>query len=193
MPWHYGEDAGRLRMDETFNCVVHEGCWCDHLRRTAGEPLNRGILEVGRLWSHFAQHQKKKVSDPRNTDSYRPPLDLRSDPYFADIQEAYLPADQSTDGHLFTKKNNAEVQKLFWSLGLRELLLEHKYAERPIRRMTGAELLLKPGDTEELDPHESVPPECRAADFLKVIHLFDPELEVSLHTKLECGRLDLQG
>ena len=94
-------------MDETFNCVVHEGCRDNYLRRTADEPLNRGILEVGRLWSHFARHQKKKVSDPRNTGSYRPPHDLSFDANFAHIQEAYLPDDQSTDGHLYTKKSSA--------------------------------------------------------------------------------------
>ena len=90
-PWHHGPDAGRLRMDEALNCVVHEGCWCEHLRRTADEPLNRGILEVGRLWSHFAEHRKKKIEDPKNTDPYRSPHDLSYGAYFAGIKEAYLP------------------------------------------------------------------------------------------------------
>ena len=60
---------------------------------------------------------------------------------------------------------------------IRELLQGSKYAERPIRKMTEAELSLKSREAGEIDPVESVPPECPAADFLKVIHLLDPELD----------------
>ena len=59
--------------------------------------------------------------------------------------------------------------------------------------MTRAELFLRPRDSEELDPRELVPPVCHASDFLKIIHLFDPELEVGLYSKLEGQRLDPQG
>ena len=96
-------------------------------------------------------------------------------------------------GHLFTKKDSTEVQQLLWFTDVRELLRKHKYAERPIRRMTEAELFLKSMEAGEIDPCESVPPECLAADFLKVIHLLDPELEVGLYTKLEGRRLEPQG
>ena len=140
---------------------------------------------MGRLWSHFAEHRRKKIEDPKNTGPYRLPHDLSFDAYYAGVQEAYLPDEQPTGGHLFTKKDSNEVQQLFWFTEVRELLREHKYAERPIRKMTEAELSLKSRDAGEIDPRESVPPECLAADFLKVIHLLGPELEVGLYTKLE--------
>ena len=59
--------------------------------------------------------------------------------------------------------------------------------------MTERELFLRPETTEAPDPFEEVPPTCRAADFLKVLHLFDPDLEVSLYTKLEGQRVDRVG
>ena len=102
-------------MDEASNSVVHDDCWETHLKKTMEEPLNRGILEVGRLWSHFARHQRKRKSCPRSTDTYSPPHDPSFNVHFADIQEAYLPDDQSTEGHLYTKRSEAEVQRLFWS------------------------------------------------------------------------------
>ena len=59
--------------------------------------------------------------------------------------------------------------------------------------MTEADLSLKPRGAAEVDPVESVPPQCMAAEFLKVIHLLDPELEVGVYAKLEGRRLDPQG
>ena len=109
-------------MDEASNCVVHDCCWEVYLKKTAEEPLYRGILEVGRLWSHFARHQRRRKMDPRNTGVYSPPSDLSFDAHFADIQEAYLPDDGSVEGHLFTKKTEEEVQQLLWSTGLHEVL-----------------------------------------------------------------------
>ena len=139
-------------MDEASNGVVHDDCWETHLKKTVEEPLNRGILEVGRLWSHFARHQRRRKTCPRSTDTYSPPHDLSFDVHFADIQEAYLPDDQSTEGHLYTKRSEAEVQRLLGSVGLHEVLGNHKFAERHSRKMTECELLLRPGTAEAPDP-----------------------------------------
>ena len=129
-------------MDEANNCVVHDCCWEVYLKETAEEPLYRGILEVGRLWSHFARHQKRRKADPNNTSVYGPPDDLSYGARFADIQEAYLPDEGPGDGHLYTKKTEEDVQKLLWSTGLHEVLKDRRYAERQRRRMTERELLL---------------------------------------------------
>ena len=145
------------------------------------------------MWSHFARHQRRRKTCPRSTDTYSPPHDLSFDVHFADIQEAYFPDDQSTEGHLYTKRSEAEVQRLLWSVGLHEVLGKHKFAERQSRKMTESELLLRTGTAEAPDPYEEVPPTCRAADFLKVIHLFDPDLEISLYSKLEAQRVDPLG
>ena len=180
-------------MDEAGNCVVHDCCWEVYLKKTAEEPLNRGILEVGRLWTHFARHQRRKKADPDNTDGYSPPNDLSFDAYFADIQEACLPDDGSVEGHLFAKKTEEEVQQLLWSTGLAEVLRGRRFAERQSRRMTERELFLRPEASESPDPYQEVPPACRAADFLKAMHLFDPDLETSLYTELEGPRVEPLG
>merc|ERR1711920_149291 len=33
-PWYHHRGAGRLRMDEASNSVVHDDCWETHLKKT---------------------------------------------------------------------------------------------------------------------------------------------------------------
>ena len=167
------------------------------MRRTADQPLCRGIFELGVLWSYYAEHRKAQVSGPQKaTEPFSYPNDLSFKRYYAAVEEAFVPpavADDADDDHLFAQEDNDEVRRLFGSFRLFDLLEGSSFVDRPGRWITESELFLRPEGMKRPDPIESVPPPCVAAEFLKVISLLDPDTETGLYTKLEGRRLNPQG
>ena len=58
--WDEGPNAGRIRIDEMTNQVVHCGCWEQHLSDSAREPLCRGLYELGTMWSYLADEPRRE-------------------------------------------------------------------------------------------------------------------------------------
>ena len=128
---------------EALNCIAHDGCWRSHLRKTAAEPLRRGILELGVLWSYFADHRKKQAAN-EEVGPFSLPRDLKYERFYEAVEKAYILADPE-GGHLFLQKDHMGARKLIWNLRLSEILDGSEYADRPSRRMSGSDLLLKAG------------------------------------------------
>ena len=89
--WNEGsKNPGLVRIDEAENCVVHDECWEDHLGASSEEPLQRGMKELGVLWSRYVRHADQDETRQSQT-PFRPRHDLTCTTYYQDIQEAFSP------------------------------------------------------------------------------------------------------